>query len=360
MAERSFVEMDEASPEPIIEPDLPIVDAHHHLWFLPETALAAMERSDSIASRSLVPTLRRYARYLFEDLAVDIKSGHNVRATVYVEARAMYRSSGPDTLKSVGEVEFVNGVAAMAASGLFGEPKVCAGIVGGVDLTLGDALEDVLMAHIQAGGGRYRGIRASLAYDGDPNILGKGVGLPHLLSDAKFRQGFKRLHEFGLSFDALVLEPQLPDLIDLARAFPNTQIILNHVGTPMGVGHYAGQRHERFPVWRDRMHALSRCPNVAVKLGGFGIPFGGFESYMSSPPATSTQLAAEWKPYIETCIEAFGADRCMFESNFPVDSAVGTYAVLWNAFKRLASGASKDERTALFSGTAIRIYRLDI
>jgi predicted TIM-barrel fold metal-dependent hydrolase len=158
----------------------------------------------------------------------------------------------------------------------------------------------------------------------------------------------------------LVLEPQLPDLIDLARTFPDTQIILNHVGVPVGVGRYAGQREARFPLWRESIRTLSTCPNVAVKLGGLGLPFGGFKSFGASPPATSAQLAQEWKPYIETCIESFGAQRCMFQSNFPVDSATCSYAVLWNAFKRLASGASKAEKAALFSGTATRIYQLEI
>jgi len=346
--------------EPIIEPQLPIVDAHHHLYFLPEAVLTAMEAQDNISARALAPVFRRQPRYLFDELMADLTSGHNVRASVHIDAEAMYRVSGPEAMKSVGEVEFVNGVAAMAASGLFGEVKACAGIVGGgVDLRLGDTVEEVLTAHIRAGGGRYRGIRGpGLVYDEDSTILGAGAGVPHLLLDAAFRRGFKRLSQFGLSFDAWLFEPQLPELIDLARAFPETPIILNHTGTPMGVGRYAGKRAERFPIWRDNIRTLSRCANVAVKLGGLGIPYGGFKSYLSTPPATSSQLAEEWKPYIETCIEAFGADRCMFESNFPIDAAVGTYAVLWNAFKRLAAGASKEEKAALFSGTATRVYRL--
>jgi L-fuconolactonase len=346
--------------EPIIEPDLPIVDAHHHLWFLPETALAAMEVQDSIFDRALAPLCRRHARYLFDEFMADLTSGHNVRASVFVDAGAMYRAHGPEAMKSVGEVEYVNGVAAMAASGLFGEVKACAGIVGGIDLRLGDTVDEVLSAHIHAGGGRYRGVRSLIVYDEDSKILGPEFGAPKLLLDATFRRGFKRLSKLGLSFDAWLFEPQLPELIDLARTFPETQIILNHVGMPLGVGRYAGQREERFRIWRDSICTLARCHNVAVKLGGLGCPSGGFESYMATPPATSLQLAAEWKPYIESCIEAFGADRCMFESNFPVDAAVCTYPVLWNAFKRIAGGASKDEKTALFSGTAIRVYRLDI
>lgn len=344
--------------EPIIEPDLPIVDAHHHLWFLPEAALAAMAARPTFTARALAPMYRHHARYLFDEYLADVSSGHNVRASVYIDAHAMYRAGGPEKMKSVGEVEFVNGVAAMADSGLFGDVKICAAIVGGVDLTLGEAAEEVLAAHIQAGGGRYRGVRSPVVYDEDPKIL--AAGTPRLLLDAQFRAGFKKLHPLGLSFEAWIFEPQLPEVIDLARAFPETQIILNHVGAPIAVGRHEGQREARFPLWRDNIRTLSRCPNVAVKLGGLGIPFGAFKSYMASPPFTSEELAAEWKPYIETCIEAFGANRCMFESNFPVDSAAGSYAVIWNAFKRLATGASNDEKTALFSGTATRIYRLDI
>jgi predicted TIM-barrel fold metal-dependent hydrolase len=346
--------------EAIIDPELDIVDAHHHLWFVNEQALEALDQADSILARGLAPNLRRHARYLFDELLADLHSGHNIRATVFVDAGAMYRANGPEELKSIGEVEFVNGVAAMAASGAFGDVKACAGIVGNVDLRLGDAVEEILRVHLQVGGGRYRGIRCSAltAHDADSTIL--GPRLPHLLLDGRFRAGFKWLHTFGLSFDVFILEPQLPELIDLARAFPETQIVLNHVGTPVGVGRYAGKRGERFAIWRENIQTLSTCENVSVKLGGLGLPLAGFQSFPSSSPASSVELAGEWKPYIETCIEAFGADRCMFESNFPIDSAVGTYAVLWNAFKRLAAGASKAEKTALFSGTATRVYRLDI
>lgn len=350
----------QAPTEPIIEPDLPIVDAHHHLWFLPERTLAAMEAQDSVAARALAPTYRRHARYLFDEFLADLGSGHNFRASVFVDAYAMYRANGPEAMKSVGEVEFVNGIAAMAASGTFGDVKVCAGIVGNVDLRLGDSVEDVLRAHLQVGGGRYRGVRcgALTAHDADSKIL--GPGFPRLLLDPKFRDGFKWLNELGLSFDVFILEPQLPELTDLARAFPETQIVLEHVGGPLGVGRYAGKRAERFPIWRENIRTLSTCENVFVKLGGLGLPLAGFKTFASSPPATSAELASEWQPYIETCIEAFEARRCMFESNFPVDSSTCTYPVLWNAFKRLAAGASHEEKAALFSGTATTVYRLDI
>jgi L-fuconolactonase len=348
------------STEPVIEPGLPIVDAHHHLWFMSSQALVSIDRDDAIASRALAPVYRRHARYLFDEFMAELGSGHNMCASVFVDAHAMYRASGPQAMRSVGEVEFANGVAAMGASGIYGESKVCAGIVGGVDLKFGSAVEEVLAAHLQAAGSRYRGVRSPILYDEDSAILGVGIGMPHVLLDSAFRAGFKCLDRFDLSFDALLFEPQLPDLIDLARAFPNTRIILNHCGIPLGVGRYSGRREERFSIWRDRIGTLAQCDNVAVKLGGLGMPFAGFKSFMSAEPATSAQLADEWKPYIETCIEAFGVRRCMFGSNFPVDSAAGSYATLWNAFKRLAAGASNDEKTALFSETAMRIYRLDL
>jgi predicted TIM-barrel fold metal-dependent hydrolase len=353
----------ETKIEPIIDADLPIIDAHHHLCFLPESILAEMEKHEGSTTRSLIPTFRRNARYLFDEYMTDLGTGHNIRASVHVDAEAMYRATGPEAMKSVGEVEFINGVAAMSASGLFGEVRVCAGIVGGIDLRAGNSVEEVLRAHIQAGGGRYRGVRCGgiMAYDEDPSVLGVvgSGGVPHLLLDPQFRAGFGQLHKCGLSFDAWLLEPQLPELIDLARSFPDTQIILNHAGAPVGVGRYAGKREDRFPYWRESIRTLATCPNMTVKLGGLGQAVGGFSSFMSTPPATSVQLATEWEPYIETCIEAFGANRCMFESNFPVDSATCTYPVLWNAFKRLVAGASRHEKAALFSGTAARIYRLE-
>ncbi|MEO8811794.1 MAG: amidohydrolase family protein, partial [Caulobacteraceae bacterium] len=234
-------------------------------------------------------------------------------------------------------------------------------IVGHADLTRGAAATAVLEALIAAGGGRFRGIRQSASSDADPDVLGPLHGRgPALYRDAAFREGFAALAPLGLSFDAWLLEPQLPDLIDLARAFPDTSIVLDHVGTPLGIGAYAGRREERFGPWRDNIHALAKSPNVTVKLGGLAMVFPGFASFMSDPPATSVQLAAEWKPYIETCVEAFGPERCMFESNFPVDIGTCDYDVLWNAFKILAAGASPSDKANLFSGTAKRVYRLEI
>ncbi|MBA3810463.1 MAG: amidohydrolase family protein [Caulobacteraceae bacterium] len=346
-----------AYSETILEPDLPIIDPHHHLWDRPAALIATLPPP----RHGFEHLLRRVPRYLLDELLADLASGHNVRATVYLECGSMYRAAGPAALRPVGETEFVACVAAVTESGAYGDVRACAGIVGHADLTLGDPVADVLEAHLAAGGGRFRGIRQSASFDPDSEVLGPlariGAGL---YRSAKFRDGFARLAPLGLSFDAWLLEPQLGDLVNLARAFPETAIVLDHVGTPLGIGAYAGRRQERFGAWRQSMAALAALPNVSVKVGGLAMVFAGFPSFMASRPAPSAQLAAEWKPYVEACIEAFGVGRCMFESNFPVDSGSCGYAVLWNAFKRLTAGCSADEKAALFSETARRVYRLEI
>ncbi len=343
--------------EVILEPDLPIVDPHHHLWDSTAAIRAAMPPPTHGFSKvtSLSP------RYLLDELLADLTSGHNVRATVYLECRSMYRLDAPAHLKCVGETEFVNGVAAMTASGLYGPVRACAGIMAHADLTQGDLVAETLEAHIAAAPLRFKGIRQSSSWDADPLVLGplnRGQSGGLYRSD-KFREGFSKLAPLGLSFDAWLLEPQLPDVIDLAQAFPETSIVMDHVGTPLGLASYEGRREERFGVWRDNIRKLAQCANVKVKLGGLAMVFCNFGSFLSDPPAPSTQLAAEWKPYIETCIEAFGVERCMFESNFPVDRGACDYRTLWNAFKHIAAGYSADEKTALFSGTAIKAYRLE-
>jgi predicted TIM-barrel fold metal-dependent hydrolase len=344
--------------EPILEPDLPIIDPHHHLWDRPREFLRKLPPSE----HGFMDIIRNTPRYLLDELLADLKSGHNIRGTIYMECRAMYRADGPDSLKCVGETEFVNGIAAMSASGLYGDVRACAGIVGHVDLRLGETAEEVLGSHIAAGHGRFRGIRHSASYDADPEVLGPLAGRvgAGLYRDAQFRKGFKVLHKLGLSFDAWLLEPQLPDLIDLARSFPETAIVLDHVGTPLGIASYQGKREERFGLWRENIQALSKCANVCVKAGGLAMPFAGWKMRMAQPDPTSEMLAKQWKPYLETVIEAFGADRCMFESNFPVDRFGCDYVSLWNAFKRFAANYTTSQKTALFSGTARRVYRVDL
>jgi L-fuconolactonase len=322
--------------EEIIEPDLPIVDPHHHL----------VDRSET-------------GRYLLPELLADIAADHNITATVYLEWLSMYRAQGTAELRPVGEIEFANGVAAMAASGTYGNTRVCAGIVGYADLTLGAPVETVLEAMIAAGGGRFRGIRFITASHPDQAAWGSAIIRPAgLLMAPKVREGFARLAPLGLSFDAWMYHTQLGELVDLARAFPATPIVLDHVGGAIGLGPYAGRRDEVFAEWSRRIRELALCPNVHIKLGGLGMRMFGFSHHMGELPPSSEELAAAWRPYIETCIAAFGSERAMFESNFPVDKGSCSYAALWNAFKRIAAGYSAAEKTALFAGTAGNFYKL--
>jgi predicted TIM-barrel fold metal-dependent hydrolase len=327
-----------APREEALEPDLPIVDPHHHLW------------EDNARGR-----------YLLNELVEDISGGHKIEATVFEECGAMYRSRGPRQMKPVGEIEFVAGVAAMSDSGNYGPTRACAGIVGTAELKLGDAVQEVLEAQIAAGGGRFRGVRDPVQYDAAiVNAPGQRRRPPGLLMDPQFRAGFARLAPLGLTFDAWLFQPQLPDLIDFAGSFPGTTIVLNHFGGPLGVGPYANRRSEMFDAWRHSIRELARRPNVVVKAGGLGMLYCGFDFHLRPTPPTSEEVASVWRPYVEATIEAFGAERCMFESNFPVDKQSCSYTALWNAFKRIAARYSKDEKAALFSGTAKRVYRLDL
>ncbi len=321
--------------EAALEPGLPIIDPHHHLW----------DRADW--------------RYLINDFVADLNQGHNVVATVFIQCRAMHRASGPEAFKPVGETEFVAGIAAMSESGGYGSTRIGAGIVGHVDLRNGRLARDVLQAHLAVGGGRFRGIRHISTWDADASLLNPAYQPPRdMFHTPEFREGFAQLGPLGLSFDAWLYHHQIPDLAQLARAFPGTPIILDHVGGPLGIGPYAGKRDAVFAEWKRNIQDLAACGNVVVKLGGLGMRIGGFGFDAGALPPSSDELAAAWKPYIETCIEAFGADRCMFQSNFPVDKGSYGYGVFWNACKKLAAGASAAEKAALFHDTAARTYRI--
>lgn len=324
-------------PEPVLEPDLPIIDSHHHLW----------------DGTPWVPDSRTY---LVPELLADLQSGHRIEATVFVEAHAMYRAAGPEEMRPVGEVEFANRVAAMSASGRYGRPGICAGIIGHADLLLGERVDLVLEALSRAGGHRLRGIRYMAATD--PTVY-PSPRPPGLLLDPRFRAGYSRLAAFGLSFDAWVHHPQLDDVVDLARRFPDTPIIVNHAGGPLRIGYHASRLAEAHTEWAGAAERLARCPNIAMKLGGLGMRYLGFPT-RESGERTSTVLATEWRPYIEPLIQAFSPARCMFESNFPVDRRTCSYRILWNTFKHLAAGYSKSEKSALFKDTAARVYRLEL
>lgn len=324
------------SPEPIIDPDIPIIDPHHHLWQRPDN------------------------RYLLDDILADINTGHNIVATVFEECHSMYRTSGPEEMRPVGETEFVAGVASMSDSGIYGSTRIAAGIVGFADLTLGDKVEPVLEAHIQASGGRFRGVRYSAGWDASPSIGNSGTATgPHVLQQASLRAGLTRLTAMGLSFDAWLYHPQLADILELAHAFPTTNIIMCHVGGPLGYGPYNSKRDEIFTTWKASITELAKCQNVSIKLGGMINRLAAYNYRAQPGPISSAKLAGYWRPYMETCIELFGPDRCMFESNFPVEKMGIDWPTLWNAFKRIASGSSESEKLDLFSGTARRVYRLD-
>jgi predicted TIM-barrel fold metal-dependent hydrolase len=323
--------------EEILEPDLPIVDPHHHLWVRPNYS------------------------YLFPDLLADVGSGHKIHATMFEQAASMYRDDGPEELKSLGETQFVCGVAAMSASGKFGPTRCIAGMVGYVDLRLGARAKGLIERHIAISDGRIRGVRNSSTWSDDPTLKPFASNAPQgLLLDKSFREGFAALVGLDLTFDAWMFQTQLGDVIDLARAFPQARIVLNHVGGPLAVGPYAGKREEAFKLWRDKIKEIAGFPNTYVKLGGLGMKMPGFDFVERPEPPSSQDLANAWRPYVETCIAAFGPQRAMFESNFPVDKGSCSYQVLWNAFKRIAAGYSADEKTALFSGAAKKAYRLDV
>lgn len=320
--------------EPVLDPDLEIVDPHHHFW-----------------DRAGEP-------YLLPNFLEDISSGHKILATIYIECRSMYRENVEEAFRPVGETEFVNGIAAMSASGGYGSTQVAAGIIGHVDLRIGARARDVLWAHIQAGGERFRGIRHVSAYD--EHVRSATVRPPQgMLGHADFRAGFAQLAPLNLTFDSYMFHHQLPELTSLARAFPGTRIILNHVGGPIGIGPYAARHNEVFTEWSSAIRELATCANVFVKLGGMGMRVLGHPFGDGDMPPSSEQLAKSWAPYVETVIVAFGPARCMYESNFPVDKGMASYQVVWNAFKRISAGASTDEKAELFRRTAARVYRLD-
>ncbi len=327
--------------EETLEPDLPICDPHHHLW--------DGRPGDYVEDR-----------YLLDEMLADLRTGHNIVSTVYIECGSMFRADGPEHLKCVGETEFVNGVAAMAASGQYGPCQVAAGIVGTAPLLMGDKLSaEALDAQIAAGNGRFRGIRCGAAWDPSPDVPNGRTNPPSgMYADANFRAGFKHLGPRGLSFEGWCYHPQIPGLTDLAKAFPDTTIVLDHFGGPVGIGPYRDKEDEVFAAWRCAVKPLAECPNVVAKLGGIVMAVNGFDWHKNPEPPTSEELMERTRRYYETTIELFGVERCMFESNFPVDKMAASYNVLWNSFKRLAADYSADEKAALFHDTATRVYRI--
>ena len=325
--------------EPTLEPEIPLCDPHHHFWD---------GRLQSIP----------YQRYLIHELMADLNSGHNVRSTVFVEARSMYRDSGPVELRPVGEVEFVQGLAAASASGTYGSSRAAAGIVGHADLKLGEAVAPVLEALQAASPNRFRGIRHNVTWSPDPELDNRET--EGILANDSFRAGARVLARMGLSLDMMLSFPQLPELADFAKAVPDLPIILNHMGGVSRTGIYANRDDEVIPAWREGIAAVAACPNVTCKLGGMGMPRWGFDWPSRDIPIGSEELAEAMSPWKTYCIEQFGPDRCMLESNFPPDKVSFSYNVMYNAFKRLSQSYSPTERAAMLHDTAARVYRLEV
>jgi L-fuconolactonase len=328
----------EARDEAIIDPNLPIIDAHHHLFDRPAL------------------------RYMLEDYLADVGAGHNIVASTYIETQAFIRPDAPELLRPIGEIEFANGVAAMSASGVYGACRVCTAIVGYADLRLGDPVAQLLDRALELAPDRFRGVHqitiedpseASYRFMTQPPPRG-------IMKSPGFGPAFRHLASRGLSFDAAVFHHQLPEIAELADAFPDTTIVLNHMGIAMAMDMDAQGRAEVFQSWRDALHAVARRPNVVCKVGGLGMPFWGFGFETRSDPIGYVELATAWKSYVEASIEAFGADRCMMESNFPADGRSCGFVPLWNALKHIVRSYSHDERAALFHGTAARVYRIDL
>jgi len=321
--------------QPILDPTRPIIDAHHHLWDRPED------------------------RYLLEEYARDIGTGHNILATVYLQARSGYRPDGPVELRPVGETEFAVRIAEAAETGRYGATRVCAAIVGYADVGLGAGVEAVLEAHLEAGKGRFRGIRTVVAWDPDPELaLPYDVGCDRT-EDPTYREGVGRLARFGLSLDIALYHTQLHNVPPLAASIPDVPIVVNHVGMPARRGRYADDLDGLFNLWRARIAELAEAPNVYMKLGGLGWPNAGF-NFRRETQVDAEILAEAWRPFIEECIARFGAERCLFESDFPVDSWGTDYPTLWNAFKLITGPASEDEKHALYCGTAAALYRIAV
>lgn len=325
--------------ETTLEPEIPICDPHHHFWDL---------RPQSIP----------YQRYLLHELIADINSGHNVRSTVFVEARSMYRVDGPVELRPVGEVEFVQGLAAASASGIYGPSLAAAAIVGHADLKLGEGVEPVLEALQAASPNRFKGIRHNVTWSPDPALENRES--EGILANSQFRSGARVLARTGLSLDTMLSFPQLPELAEFAKAVPELQIILNHIGGGNRVGIYANRDDEVATVWKQGIALVAACPNVTVKLGGMGMPRWGFGWHRRDVPIGSEELAQSMSPWMNYCIEQFGPDRCMFESNFPPDKVSHSYNILYNAFKRLSKDYSASERAAMFHDTATAVYRIEV
>lgn len=319
--------------EEIVLPHLPVVDSHMHLW-------------DRIGFD-----------YFASEFLADVADGHDVRSSVYVECGMAYDAFSPDPMLAVDETRYA---VKQAALGQGHTHKLAEGILGAANLLLGDEIQPVLEAHVEAAQGRFRGVRFRVAFDADPeagyhesgylneNVLHR----PELLASARI------LARMGLTLELWGFHPQLADVKAFARKVPEVQIVLNHVGGPLGVGRYADMRKQVFAEWSQGMRALADEANVMVKLSGLGISRLGLRQAGGQAHTTSDQLVAAWGPFVRHCVETFGPDRSIFGSNFPVDRATASYRTLLNAYKKMLLDLSDDELRAVFAENARRTYRL--
>ncbi|MBD0316745.1 MAG: amidohydrolase family protein [Nitrospiraceae bacterium] len=329
----------EGRDEPILEPDLPIVDSHIHLFDFPNN------------------------RYMLDDYLADAQGGHNVVASIYCETQVFVRKDGPEWMRPLGEVEFANGIAAMTASGQYGKCRVAAGIIGHANLTFGSRIGELLDRCMETAPERYRGVRhVTLDYPNDRpfKFIMTYRPPPGLLETPGFPLGLAELERRGLTFDAAIYDPSLPRLIQLVDQFPGLTFVLDHMGSAVGTDMTDTERAETFSNWSANLRRLAERPNVMCKVGGLGMPVWGFRFEEHEDVAGYQELAAAWRPYVETAIEAFGVDRCMMESNFPPDGRSGGFIPTWNAYKQILSGCSAEEKANLFARNAARVYRLDI
>ena len=323
-----------AVQEDIVDAERPIIDTHHHLW----------------------ENTSMWGRYVLDDLWADTESGHNIEKTVFIDCRSGYRTDGPEHLRPVGETEFVAGVA--AASAERAGAATIAAIVSHANMRLGATVEEVLAAHEEAGQGLFRGIRHAGPSDSTGTLTNAGRGWPCPYGEADFREGVRTLGKLGYTYDTWHFFHQNRDYLALAQAVPDTTMILDHFGTPLGVGAYAGRQEEIFAQWKDDIAAIAERPNVFAKLGGLAMPDNGFGWDKRDTPPTSDEFAAAQRRYYLHTIECFGPERCMFESNFPVDKLSVSYHVMWNGMKKIVADFGEEEKHAMFRGTAEKVYRL--
>lgn len=334
----AFGQLHVGRDEIILDPDIPIIDSHHHLFDRPAL------------------------RYMFEDYLADCRSGHRIVASVYSETQAFARTDGPEVMRPLGEIEFANGMAAVSASGVYGPIWICAGIVGHTDFRRGDAVAEFLDSAMQVAPDRFRGIRQT-AIDHPSEAPYRFI--THrpprgIMQHPDFRKGYRHLGPRGLSYDAAVFDHQLPEVASLADAFPDTTIVLNHLGHMMGMDVDPSSHKEVFDRWHTWLRDLAQRPNVVCKIGGLGMPFWGFRLEERTDPIGYLELADLWRPFVETVIACFGPERCMMESNYPPDSRSAGFVPLWNALKHIVRHHSPEEKDSLFWRSAVNHYRLKL